>query len=154
MTEISYNECTLDELIARANCILLVKPIEPFISFYDIPIHPDTHTYPPHRERHQHFVVIKSLIGELTPGTPVDVLDANSEQALELHRDYYLKDMRKSPLYQHYTPDTPPADKAPRFIFLRHLQDGRYEFAMHGAEEAESMAATITRVLPCTIASS
>lgn len=132
MTQIHYENISLQQLMLWANCIFVVTKQEPFINqesvsilpkdsqfsgkntppYHNPPYHDanagkdiNTKNYPPYHRARYHFKIVRVLLSSNTDAAEADsivVNEAHSERKLSLHEDYYLDGRRKSPLYKRY----------------------------------------------------
>ena len=144
MTQVSFTEVSLSDLVVSSPVIVEVRVREPVSTFVEIKIHADSKKYPPFKQYLKHYTVISVLKGDnLGAGVEIDVLDDNNGSSLENHKSYYLNGLGVSPHYQRYRATSLNSDATSRIIFIESCDDGRFEFVMFGAEEDISMRSRI-----------
>jgi len=76
------------------------------------------------------FSVVKVLRNdsEMTIGSEVEVLPADFDVNLEMHKDYVIKAMSRSPSVSHYEPVAYKPGDARYIIFLTTTKDGRLAY--------------------------
>lgn len=148
MSEVSYEQIGLDELVSRSTVIAVVRRDHPVTETEEIDIHPDREKYPPFVLTLSRFVVVEALReGGVRPDQAIAVLPANSALELEDHKQYHLHHMGESPIYDAYTPIDAPAADSEFIVFLFERDDGRYEFSVEGACEGLASKAKVQEAI-------
>ena len=86
--------------------------------------------YPDFKYSKDLFSVVKILRneGEMTIGSEIEALPADFDVNLEIHKDYVIKGMSRSPSLNHYKPVAYKPDHSRYIIFLTTTDDGRLAY--------------------------
>ncbi len=132
MTQTHYENISLEMVVKSSKLILVVQKRDPFITneiisilpegsifsgknnppYYEPPYHDSEFdknqtkkNYPPFDQTVYHFKVVKELFNSTEAslvGNNIQVLEADNDSRLDLHKMYYLEGRRKSPVYPVY----------------------------------------------------
>jgi hypothetical protein len=155
--QVHYQPASFDQLLSRAQLVVVVRRAKPAFTVELVDITPpgqrkDAAKYPPYRRALWQFNVQK-VLHPLTAKLPkaIVVLDADDASGLDLHRRYYVEKVSKSPIYERYQSKTSVrADKANEVIlFLVELpgKPRRFGLAVSGAIEPATEEPAVRRAL-------
>jgi hypothetical protein len=147
VTQTFFEEVPLNDLVRRANVIVVVKKRTPFVTHETLPVLPPRgqeikREIPPFTKTTYHFTVLDVLKSDqpIPEGPPLGVSPANEEENFDLHKMYYIDNIGKSPIYDRYSPsagfDFEKADTLILFLYTGDHQS--FRFAVEGAREAPS----------------
>jgi hypothetical protein len=157
--QVHFRTVKLEEVIARATHVLVVKRAKPPTLTERIEITPagkksDPARYPPYTRTVSRYLVVRALrrpAGEKLPTKPIEVVGANDESELDLHRRYYVEKVSKSPIYDSYESKTSAkVGSAPETIVFLHLtraKPPRFQLVVQGAIEPASEEARVKKAL-------
>ncbi len=150
MSQICYDEITLQEVVAATTLVVVVRPADPVSTIEEIAVGAPAlepgepaflqpgETVPPFTKVTLHYVVEEVLLNETgepcAPGQVLDVRRANWRQELEAHVNYYGRGLSESPIYRQYVGSHD--DQEVPFIALLTRERGEWLFAVDGAVEA------------------
>ena len=144
---VHYQKLTLEDLVGSAQHIVVVREAQPATSTEVIKIHKDSEKYPPFSLYKHHYVVTDVLYSsKLKSGDKIDVLEAQFDSKLDLHKRYYLEGVSKSPIYSRYECKACTDNDKEYIIFLSEY-DGRYSFSATGSVEVLSSKNDIVNAL-------
>lgn len=144
MSQISFTDASLEELIRSAPVIAEVRARTPASSCEELPIHLDNNQFPPFKRAIEHYTVVSVIRGnKLEQGARVDVLPADTDSKLECHRACYLIGLGISSTYHRYRSVELDNSTQSKIVFLSGRADGRYEYVMFGAQEGIAMRSQI-----------
>lgn len=132
--QIHPKSITLEQLIRRSECILVVKKAKPFTRIVKTELD-DTKRYPPHESPRFSYKVVEVLKDESDAkpavGAKIEVVPAHDRMMLNLSRRYHLEGVHKSPILEFYNDGAARVEKREKFIiFLRRNGEERnYVFA-------------------------
>jgi hypothetical protein len=168
MTQVHFESVSLEDMVRRSDLIVVVQKLDPFAVLDSVSILPKgsefegrneppyyeppyvgassepllDKNYPPFVWQSYRFRVVEVLFeagGAVKGGDTLLVAEAHAGRQLSLHRNYYLRGFRKSPICDRYETKLGPLgdEEGPQelILFVDRAQDG-YELAMFGAYEA------------------
>ena len=131
MTQIAYINITLEQVVQKSNCIIIAKKANPSMSTKEVNITPVWKSiigkkYPPFTEITYHFIVNEILYAEntISEGISIDVFPANQEKDFMSHKEYCLRGIGKSPIYEAYNYDMK------KFTFKKDIYDSSNELIL------------------------
>lgn len=148
MSKVYYEKITLEEMVKQSNAIFIVEKATPFLSIEDIKIHENVEKYPPFKKTTYHYRVIEVLFGNKDLcKKKIRVMSPDNERALRLHKDYYLKGISKSPIYQSYSSRFDLVKDKKVILFLNHVKKDEYKLTVLSAVESIQMKTKITELI-------
>lgn len=149
MSQICYDEISLQEVVRSAQAVVVVRPADPISTTEEIPVPvppPDPHDpdvfipdepIPPFTKVTLHYIVEEVLLNETAeacvPGQTLDVQRANWRDELRAHVNYYGRGLSESPICREYVGGH-DGQEIPFIAFLTLERDG-WRFATDGAVE-------------------
>ena len=157
-SQVHYRTITLDELARRTTHVLFVRRLKPFFTTETVDItpkgkRPDPAQYPAYRRPVYRFQVERALRLPKDEKLPkqIEVVSANDEANLELHRKYYVEKIGRSPIYESYeSPTSRKAEAAERailFLVQARAKPPRFRYVVQGAAELVSEEPRVKRAL-------
>lgn len=152
LSQIIYQDISLEEMIQTSSGIFHVKKIEPFRCVKKIDIDPvskngDREKYPPYLKVTYYFIVLDVLMGPGDEkGKTINVLRAHSDSSFRIHQDYYLKGISKSPEYGSYR-SSADFEKSDELIIFLLVRGDDYELVIDGAYETVSLKNKIKKLI-------
>jgi hypothetical protein len=155
LSQIHYQDISLQDLVDRSALILVVKTAKPGQRQIQIPIGKDRSNKPaPPFTRVQVRCEVQAALSEgaaALVGKTLEIDGAHWEQSLSMHKRYYLQGMSISPIYQHYRAAEEPTDAkdpgAPYIVFLRREGKDGYAFTVDGAIEHVNQREAIEAII-------
>lgn len=161
MSQICYDEISLEHLVQSAELIALVRFADPLSSTEEIAIQappPDPNEpsfanpgepIPPFAKVTLHYQVEEVLLNEsnqpCAPGQAIDVLRANWRDELGAHINYYVRGLSESPIYMQYT-GSHDGREIPFIVFLVR-ERGQWRFALDGAVESPARRDAVAQAI-------
>jgi len=105
MSQIHYQDLTLEEMIRRASAVIVVSKREPFRVEEKIAIDEDPQKCPPFTKVTYNFRVKQVLFGDnnaVAEGKDIVAVDQTTGTYLTMHKKYHLEGISKSPIFEHY----------------------------------------------------
>lgn len=105
MSQIHYQDLTLEEMIRRAIAVIVVSKREPFRVEESIPIHEDSQKYPHFKKVKFQFKVTEVLFDDtraMAEGKEIVAVDQTTGTYLTMHKKYHLEGISKSPIFEQY----------------------------------------------------
>jgi len=135
MSQIHYHSITLEEMVSGSSIIVTARQMQPFTSTVTIPLEKKNHEgklveLPPYEKFYRHFEVTKILkdpMKEVKKG-PVAVAEAHFENSLDLHIEYHLEGLARSPEYRSYNGEKDVSDLAEAILFLHCFDELSFAF--------------------------
>lgn len=152
LSEIAYRTVRLTDLVQRSTAIVVVKEETPFIAHDELPIHFDRFKYPAYTITYSHFQVVEVLYRSpksvpLHRHDRIVVREANFEQKLSMHREYYLKGVSSSPIFDQYEPTAMLSKAETYIVFLDQDQENRLQWVVEGAREHVEQRSAILKLV-------
>lgn len=110
MSQINYDDITLEAVIVDSSHVLKVEKSRPFLVKEEIPIDErDNDKYPSFVNFIHHFRILEVMqsrpgAASLKSGDSIEVLNANYQLMLNLVRTYYIEGFMVSPIIDRYRP--------------------------------------------------
>lgn len=149
----AYNN--LDQVIDKADCILLAVKDEPFRSVKKLYVD-SLKKYPPYLRTTYHFTVLSSI--KSIPGVPsvkkLDVRDGYEDLAWRTHSLYYQRHMTMQSILQVYRPSITLNRRDTLLVFLNYAPPkdpatsmGSFFFAVRNAYEAAALKDSVVSTM-------
>lgn len=143
--QVHYAHLDLQDIVQRSQHVLVVRPDEPsaaseMIQFSD--------SHPSYHRRLTCFVVeaVLTSASAALVGAHIRVDEADLEWKKRMHRDYYERGFRKSPLHDAYTAKKQVGPADTRIVFLSGEPDS-LAYVVEDAEEHVSHSAEVKKLV-------
>jgi hypothetical protein len=146
--QIHPKSITLEQLIRRSECILVVRKAKPFARIVKTELD-SSGKFPPYESPRYAYNAVKIIkdAGEakVAVGSRIEVAPAHDGTMLLVTRKYELEGIHKSPILEFYNGKAREIEKRDKYIvFLRRNDEGdSYAFAADGAVEGVEAQARI-----------
>lgn len=107
---------SLKELVRSSQTIVIAAPESPPWHKRDINFDNDA---PPYKQTIFHYRAIKTLFGDVSPGSFIEVIEADTGIHQEEHYAYHVKNMTMCIAWTYYTQKYEVKDEEPRILFLQ-----------------------------------
>lgn len=149
MSQVWYEEVSLESVVSRATHVLLVERADPFLRKEEIPI--DRPTYdgsdcPPYVLTWRRFAVIETIRAPIGfDASTVELTDADWDSALDTHIAYYVDGVSESPIVMSYEPRAETSEG--RLIVFAREGDRGLGFVVAGAMEGAEMLDEVRSII-------
>jgi hypothetical protein len=153
MSELYYENVTIEEVIKNSGLVAEVKGASPFSTEKLIPIHPDQKKYPPYHQIIHHYEVIRILFDatkHLKSGCVINVDPSTVCNDLGSYKLEYLENMTESPIVPAYHPETRVSDNAENHYILflnRTTEKNLFTFTVENSYEDKNMREKIVKMI-------
>jgi hypothetical protein len=135
MSQVHYENLSLEEAIRMAELILVVKKAEPFLEKKSVKIGQN----PPKEcsdflKTAYHFVVVERLDTAENgpkPGEKITAVDVNFSSELEAYKLFCLENINKSPIYRKYETKADLLNDTELILFVSFVSNGEYLFSAY-----------------------
>lgn len=157
-----YENISLEAMIEYANCIVIAKKAKPVLSSKDINITPfwrrlSGKEYPPFRKIIYHFYIMEVLYTEanISKGKKVKIYPANQKNDFRMHKEYLLKDIGESPIYESYKYNINDAtfsgnifnNSEELILFFKTTNNRDFTFVVEGAWESVAIKSKVNDLI-------
>jgi hypothetical protein len=143
----------LEQMVFKADCIVLAKKMNPFESKTTITFDKKDHC-PPYNVQFFHFMVLDTLKsnGKIKIGQSIKVKEPFSDMAYTVHYSYYTKGFVIEPFIGAYNPEISLNNSDSMIIFLNsytieNKSEMIYQFCILNAFESKAMQGEIVQIL-------
>ena len=103
MSQVHYEDISLEDLVGYAQFILVVEKEDPFENKETITFNsPKCPDFEKISHNFKVMEIIKSMDENLKPGDSIKAFQAFAELRLDIHKQYYLEGVSKSPIFPEY----------------------------------------------------
>ena len=146
-TEVGHEYMSLEKLVAQSQYIFVVQKVHPYETIEKVTIGGG---YPPFTKPIYHFKVLEVLKKQADYKNftgKILVLESSSEWKFEIHRDYYVKKLRKSPIFAAYRSMHDQESSNKMIIFVNKKDDQHFEFTVENAYESPEKKTELKKLI-------